>query len=335
MARFNGSRMVALFLCVLFALNVSFAQDDQLEEATWGEVKQSLTRPAGKIADHEGTRIEYDLSDPEFLEYLREGAWESRRFNDNSELEVVQYVFRGEGTQGDPGDVTLYRTNITTEESSEPQQGSWWADPDIGIVFEWAVDPLSTGRDARPDDWWDVNLHVNDEADWLVLDFNSRSDKELRTLSQDRSPWNVGGLRNWLVEWVEGGSVSVESNKTQGSASVRNGQWVRADFTVQAADGHLPNLLKLYIEGNEQVHILSIPAYYGSEEVPQVNLCGPISGIRWQSSRTLTLSMDNNDGGGIFITGCGTARATVHIYAPEANIGADRPLASIRVRTGG
>lgn len=286
-----------------------------VETASWGEIKQnSLTRPAAKVVHHEGSRA-LRVVDEEFVESLL-GLWESRRFNENGDIELVRYVFEGGREAG--GTVTLYQTILDAEEERTPIVGSWELLGDIGIRLTWDLEWEGTVENY----WVDVTLFLNEDEEILVLDYNDSIDKELRTLNKDTSIIAGPVLENWRVEGVPE------------SVSVRNGRWERVDFQVKAADGHLPDHVKFYVEGHDQVHILSIPAYYGTEEVPQVTLCGPISGVRWESSRELRMSLDDNDGGGVFVTGCGTARATVNIYAPEAIIDVDEPLATFRVRTG-
>ena len=274
-----------------------------------GEVKsEQKTRPAAKIAHHERGDIILEIRDEEFLEFLL-GQWESRRFNEDDQLEIVRYIFE------DNERVTLYQTLVDSDESIDPLVGTWKTEGDLGIIITWDLG----WEGVIINTWTDVKLYVNEDEDLLVLDYNVPPDKELRTLNQDTSV-APGLVRNWLVELMPQGDVSIDS-----------GKWIVKDFKIRAADGHLPNHVSVVIEGDDQVHVLSKPAYYGSEGVPHVDLCRT-AGHVWQSTRTLRISIPASGEAGFFVTRCGTKRATINIYAPEAHIGADDPLVGFRVR---
>ena len=288
-----------------------------VEEASWGEVKaEQQIRPAGKIAHHERGDIVLKAGNEGFFDQLK-GSWESRRFDDDRRKEVVRYVFEGqEGASS--GQVTLYQTIIDTDESREPLVGTWSENSVDGITIDWDLEWEGTDESV----WRDMKLVINEDADLLVLDYHDNSDKELRTLNRDTSA-PPGLVRNWLVEFIPENVV------------VANGRWEVVRFKILAADDHLPKSVTLRVQGG-QVHILSKVAYYGSDEVPQVNLCSPGYRLEWQSNRAVEILLNGRDEEEFFVTGCGTARATISVYAPKADIGDDEPLEDVLpVRVGG
>ena len=123
-----GARIV--FMTLILAV-VGWSVLAAVENASWGEVKSGQkTRPAGKIAHHEKGDIILEIGDDDFLEFLL-GQWESRRFNEDDQLEIVRYVFEGSGR------VTLYQTLVDAEESIDPLVGNWTVEGDVGIFITW------------------------------------------------------------------------------------------------------------------------------------------------------------------------------------------------------